>query len=407
MGVSAATIAATTLPIWAPKIAFAQGSSVKDTLILIYLRGGADGLSLCVPHGDSNYYSLRPTISVPQPSSGSLSKAIDLDGFWGLPQSLSGWKEIFDNDHLGIIPAVGRQNWSRSHFQAQTFMELDTDSVYNGGWLARHLASSPPTNANAALRAFTYSAITPLALAGAPQIIATELPESYGLTGKLQNEAEVLDTISRMYSRVRDETRALVRDARRTVAAFDAVGFDSYAPAGGVDYGSSKLGKGMKSVAAMIKADIGLEVAQLDKVGWDTHANQGTINGGMREMMDEVGAALTAFYRDMMASGKTNWTAIVVSEFGRQVKENGSAGTDHGTGGVMFTMGPNVTGGFHGTWPGLAPENLFEGVDVMPTVDDRDVLADLLQCRLHNGNMDFVFPSRGVPTQPQGFFKAA
>lgn len=406
LGGAAAMSAMATLPVWAPRLAFAQDSSIKDTVVLIYLMGGCDGLTTLVPHGDPLYYALRPTTAVPQPGSGSSYRATDIDGYWGLPPALSLLKPIFDGQHLGIIPAVGRANYTRSHFEAQAWMQLDSKNVEDGGWIARHLLSSSPIKPNAAVRAFTHSALTPLCLAGAPQLISSGKPESLGLGGNLQGGDEVLDSITRIYSRVKDETRHLVQNARRTIDTFSGIDFE--APAVGANpYEDTELGNALKHIASMIKADIGLEIAHVSRAGWDTHAGQGTNGGLLHVMLSELGNALHTFYHDLTNSGKTNWTVVVISEFGRQVAENGSFGTDHGTGGTVFTMGPNVIGGIHGTWPGLHHENLYEGVDVMPTTDDRDILGDLLQCRLQNGNTQLVFPSKTIPSQPQGFFKAA
>lgn len=407
LGGAAAATAMASLPVWAPRLAFAQGPSIKDTVVLIYLMGGCDGLTTLVPHGDPRYYQLRPNTSVPQPSSGSAYRATDINGFWGLPPALALLKPILDSQHLGIIPAVGRANYTRSHFEAQAWMQLDSKNVDDGGWIARHLLSSAPINPNAAVRAFTHSALTPLCLAGSPQLVASGKPEQLGLGGNLQGGDEVLDSISRIYSRVKDETRHLVQNARRTIDTFSQIDFNSAAIVGANPYEDTYLGNSLSHISSMIKADIGLEIAHVCRAGWDTHAGQGTNGGLLHTMLSELGNALHTFYTDLTNAGKTNWTVVVISEFGRQVAENGSFGTDHGTGGTVFTMGPNVIGGIHGTWPGLQPEQLYEGVDVMPTTDDRDILGDLLQCRLQNGNTPFVFPSKQISSQPQGYFKAA
>ncbi|MBX3114989.1 MAG: DUF1501 domain-containing protein [Fimbriimonadaceae bacterium] len=402
----ASTLAAgLVLPTWVPSVAFASSGSIRDALIVIYLRGGADGLTFCVPHGDANYYSLRPTISVPQPGSGLPSAAIDLNGFYGLPPAFQALKEVYDNGHFGLIQAVGRPNWTRSHFEAQKIMDVETDEVSQGGWLARHLATTQPLNAEGSIRAIAYADAVPRALSRAQQIVVTRNPEDYRFNNIFSNQEELNQAVGRMYALVADDTRPYVRDAQRAAIAFANINFGGYIPSGGAFYGESQIGNSLKYSAALLKSSVGVELIHMDAYGWDTHVEQGSTDGELHQNMLDLGSNLAAFYKDM-AGSNVNYTVIVMSEFGRQVKENGGKGTDHGTAGCMLMMGPGVNGGqIHGTWPGLQQANLFEGVDLKPTTDYRLVLRELLTKRLQNPNVQAVIPN--APTGNTNFFKAA
>jgi len=399
--------AATLLPGIAPRIAFAQSTSVKDTVILIQLRGGADPLTFCPPHGDPIYYQARPTLAIPQPNSGHLDAAIDLDGYFGFAKSFEPLMTAFQDGNLGVINAVGRANWTRSHFDAQNWMQTDTLALNQGGWLSRHLASSEQVDLNAPFRGLTFTSATPLVLSRVGQVTAVNNVDNFHMNANFPDDQLVQDTLRRIYSRVRDETRDIVRDSSRAINSIASLNVSGYSSSAGTPYPDSYIGKSLKSTAAMIKAEVGVEVLCIDKHGWDTHGNQGSRSGVLANMMTDLANSLAAFYADMEAAGKTNWTIVVMSEFGRQIEENGSLGTDHGTGGTMLTIGPNVIGGVHVDWPGLEMENRYDGVDLAPTKDYRDVLGDLVQCRLQNGNTDYVFPSRIIPNEPLGYFEAA
>lgn len=402
---AAGVAGAISLPFWAPRMAFAQSGPARDVLIVIYLRGGADGLTFCVPHGDARYYQLRPTIAVPQPSSGAARKAIDLNGYFGLPPAFQNLKQIFDAQHLGIIHAVGRNNWTRSHFEAQKFMEYEGDILGGSGWLSRHLGTTAPVNPNGSFRGIAFSDSVPGALSKAQQVVVTRNPADYRFSTRFPDQAEVDQTIGRMYARITDDSRTYVRDAQRAVQTFSQTNFGSYATAGGYPYGTTDLGNSLKYTAALMKAEVGLELAHIDFFGWDTHASQGSVDGGMDASMQDLANNMCAFYQDL-AGTNIKYTLVVMSEFGRQVAENGSLGTDHGSGGCMLTMGPGVMGGqVKGTWPGLQQANLFEGVDLKPTTDYRAVLGELLVKRLQNSNVQTVMP--GAPAPATTFFKAA
>lgn len=399
-----ATAAALTLPAWMPRISFADGGTgTRDVLISIYLRGGADGLSLCVPHGDPLYYQYRPYIAVPE------AQITDLDGYFGLPPQLFPLHEAYVNGDFAIVHAVGRENWTRSHFEAQKYMEASASNPNeSGGWIGRHLASMAPSDPNALIRAIAFSGGMPRSLNGTNMTVATKDPSEYVLTSELPQDVEVKNFLMDQYLRQDDITREVVRQGNRAVDALASVGFKNYAPSPGVVYENADLGNALKNSAALIKADLGVEAIHMDVHGWDTHSTQGTMDGDLAVLMTTLGNNLGSFYRDMMSAGQTRWTAVVISEFGRQIEENGSFGTDHGSGMAMFVLGPGVNGGqVIRDWPGLEKANMYGNYDLWPTTDYRNVLAEILQRRTGNTNMDFVFPDHIVQPLPSPVASAA
>lgn len=396
-GATAATIAATLGHAWLPRLAFAQSPGpAKDIIISVYLRGGADGCSMVVPHGDPGYYAARPNISIPQPGSGKNGAATDLNGFFGLSKSMLPLLPAYQDGKLAIVHAVGSQNWSRSHFDAQRWMETsDRDNINsNTGWLGRHLATSPEKVPGSPMRAISLTYGLTRTLNGGPKTLPIPNPDYFGFEGYYPNMNELSTWIGNQYNRVQDMQKAAVRDTRNVIATLDAINFNGYHGGGGAVYPNTNFGQSMKATAALIKSNIGLEASHMDVDGWDTHADQGPIGGYMDGLMTDLANTLAAFYKDMAASNRMDFTLVVVSEFGRNVLENGSRGTDHGAGNAMFVMGGKVNGGtVYGTWPGCAANQLLDGYDLKMTTDYRDILAEIVQKRLNNTNLTTVFPS--------------
>lgn len=393
---SAATLTAFSLPAWLPRIAFARDRGVsRDVLISIFLRGGADGLTLCVPHGDDDYYNLRPTLNIPRPDSGDPFAAIDLDGFFGLPPALAPLVESYNAGHLAIIHACGSVDETRSHFDAMTFMEVGKarDLSLVTGWLGRHLAIVPPMLPEAVLRAVGIGEGLQRTLVGAP--LALPIPDlaNFTLNGAPETKNARLDALAAMFAA---DPSALTNPAlytRDTVALLEQIDFANYKPFGGALYPESDFGYAMKSTAALLKAQVGVEAVGIDVGGWDTHEGQGPRDGYMASLMADLAAALAAFHTDVLGGGVMNVTAVLMSEFGRVGYENGSFGTDHGHGNVMMAMGPNINGGqVICMWPGLAPEQLYQGQDLDITIDYRDVLAEIMEKRLGSQDLGALFP---------------
>jgi len=396
MSRTTATAVALSVPAWLPRVTYAQTASDRDILVSIFLRGGADGLTLVPPFGEPSYYTLRPTIAIPRPDSGSPTPAINLDGFFGFPTAMAALMPAYQSGQLLIVHATGSTDPSRSHFDAQFFMEIGKpgDLSIVTGWLGRHLASRPPMQANAALRGLGFAFGLPQTLIGAPDTLPIPDPSNFGLSGNSSSRTQRLAWLGTAYQSERDPLRTAALNTQRTINTLSALNISGYVPAGGAVYPGGSFGAALRSTAALIRADMGVEAVQIDIGGWDTHSAQGPLTGGMSVNMTQLAQALGAFHADMNGANRMGTvTVVAVSEFGRVARENASQGTDHGHGNVMFVMGGAVRGGrVMRIWPGLAPGQLYQDQDLHVTIDYRDILAELVLRRLGNTNLDLVFP---------------
>jgi uncharacterized protein (DUF1501 family) len=401
---SAGVSAAAFFPAWLPKIVMSNHyASNRDIILSVFMRGGADGLSIAVPFADPNYYTSRSTIAVPRPDSSAATKGINLDGFFMFPQAMTGnaagtggLMPAFTAKDLLIVQATGQLNNSRSHFDAQRYMEVGkpVDPNLVTGWLGRHLASMPPLKADSLLRGVGIASGLQKTLVGGPKTLPIADPTNFSIGGAAATQPQRIAFLQGDYAAADEPMHSSALDATNTVALLKSVNFTGYVPANGAVYPNSSFGRALRSVAVLIKNDIGIEAAQVDIGGWDTHASQDPLAGSMFNTMRDFSNSLGAFYADVIATG-FSVTVVSVSEFGRNVRENGSQGTDHGRGTVMFAMGKGISGGrvLTKNWPGLARENLEQGQDLKVTVDYRDILAEIVQKRLANPNLDVVFPT--------------
>ncbi|HTE47915.1 MAG TPA: DUF1501 domain-containing protein [Gemmatimonadaceae bacterium] len=395
---SAGVSAAAFFPAWLPKIVMSKHyASSRDIIVSVFMRGGADGLSLCAPFADPNYYASRTTIAIPRPDSADpKTKGIDLDGFFMFPQAMAGLAPAFTLKDLLVVHATGQLNNSRSHFDAQRYMEVGkpVDPALVTGWLGRHLATMPPLKATAPLRALGVGNGLQKTLVGAPKTLPIADPANYSIGGAAATAAQRLAFMKTDFAGAEEPLHSAALDATNTVDLLKTVNFAGYKTANSAVYPNTSFGRALRSVAVLIKADVGIEAAQVDVGGWDTHSAQNPINGSMFNTMTDFSNSLAAFYADVIATG-ASVTVVAVSEFGRNVRENGSNGTDHGRGTVMFAMGKGIAGGrvLTKNWPGLARENLESGQDLKVTMDHRDILSEIVKNRLGNPNLDMVFPS--------------
>jgi uncharacterized protein (DUF1501 family) len=381
-----------------PRLAFARPETTArgDVLVCIFLRGAADGLNIIIPHGDNAYYQQRPTLAISHPDNVQVDsefRVIDLDGFFGLHPSLAPLLPIWAAGHLAPVHAVGSPDESRSHFKAMELMErgVDQPSGPPSGWLARHLATLDTLN-RSPIRGITIGEMVARSLQGSVPAAALRSIADYHLGGDdAQALAEIQAALSALY-KSGDPLDILAAEALFTLETINSLDSNGYEPANGADYPDGEFGAGLEQVAMLIKAEVGLEVACLDLGGWDTHIAQGSTQGAMPILLDELAQGLRAFYTDL-AEQADRFLVVVMSEFGRRVKENGGLGTDHGHGGVMLLLGGNVVGGrVHGDWPGLAPGQLVGPGDLAVTTDYRDVLAEVVARRLKNPQLEAVFP---------------
>ncbi len=393
-------------PAWMPMLAFReQGQGAPgDVLVAIFLRGGIDGLSAVVPFGDgANYYDARPSLAVAEPGTES-GAALDLDGYFGFHPSFAPLMDIYRSGALAVVHATGSTDPSRSHFDAMQFMEYGTPGVKTTGtgWIGRHLQSAAWQN-DSPFRAVGMGAMVPNSLRGGVAPLSLRSIADFHLRGRESELRRAQDILAQLYT-VEAPQDGLDTQAKlvfETVDMLQSLNAASYAPANGADYPADDMGFGMglKQIAQLIKANVGLEVACIDLGGWDTHENQGTRDGYFANLLNILGRGLNAFYTDMQ-DYMSGVSVVTMSEFGRRVQENASAGTDHGHGNFMLLMGGGVNGGrVYADWPTLAPEALNDG-DLSITTDYRSVLAEVVAQRLKNPALDQVFP--GFTPTPLG-----
>ena len=402
-------------PLWLERAAFAGDTSAgassgnrKKVLVAIFQRGAADGLNIVVPHGEKRYYDLRPTIAIPRPASGIAEQdsVIDLDNFFGLHPSLAGLKPIWDQQHLAIVHAAGSPDPTRSHFDAQDYMESGTPGLKatNDGWLNRALPAE--MGKISPVRAVSLGPSLPRTLRGQKNAIAVENLNSFTV-----RDAAAAKSLEAMYDGTSDQVlNGTGRETFEAVALLQSIQKTPYQPAAGANYPRGRFGDSMRQIAQLIKADVGVEVAFADIGGWDHHVNEvgpRASAGQLANVLREFGDSLAAFYQDL-GDRMGDVVVVTMSEFGRTAKENGNRGTDHGHANVMFVMGGPVQGGkVYGQWPGLAQEGLYQQRDLALTTDFRDVLSEAVYAHLGNRAIGSVFPGyNGSPDKFRGFLKA-
>ncbi|HUB81481.1 MAG TPA: DUF1501 domain-containing protein [Bryobacteraceae bacterium] len=382
-----------TAPLWLRRALYAKDAPLprKKILVAIFQRGAADGLNVVVPHGEKAYYALRPTISVPRPATGNPDAALDLDGFFGLHPSLAPLKPLFDQRHLAIVDAAGSPDPTRSHFDAQDYMESGTPGVKatGDGWMNRSLPVGE--GRPSPVRAVSLGPTLSRSMAGHNAAVAVD-----SIGGFRVRDAAAARQFEEMYANSPDPTlRAAGRETFEAVRMLDAVQRQPYSPAGGAQYPRGRFGDSLRQIAQLIKADVGLEMAFADVGGWDHHVNelgQRASEGQLANLLRDFGQALSAFWIDL-GDRMADVAVVTMSEFGRTAHENGNRGTDHGHANCMFVMGGGVKGGkLYGQWPGLEREQLYENRDLALTTDFRDVLGELVAKHLGNPSLGGVFP---------------
>jgi uncharacterized protein (DUF1501 family) len=395
-------------------------SARKKILVAIFQRGAADGLNIVVPFGEKEYYSLRPTIAIPAPSGSSLGndsgaqKAIDLDGFFGFHPGLASLKPLFDARHLAVIHAAGSPDSTRSHFDAQDYMESGAPGIKSAtdGWLNRFLQEEPEADATP-FRAVAFSPRMPRTLQGPAPALALDDLRGFKLRPGFQAAqvnghapAPGIDkVVEAMYASAADPMlNSASHEMFGAVSTLQQIGVDNYKPDNGVEYPRGPLSRSLQQIAQLIKSGVGLEVAFAEVGGWDNHVNEGGAEGQLADRLKEFSGALAAFNHDM-GGRMADICVLTMTEFGRTAKENGNRGTDHGHASVMFALGGPVKGGkVYGKWPGLKPDQLNEGRDLALTTDFRDVFAEVLVRHLGAHNAAGIFPGFNIsPDRFRGF----
>jgi uncharacterized protein (DUF1501 family) len=403
-------------PMWLARAAASEGRKRK-TLVAIFMRGAADGLNIVAPFGDPRYRELRPTLGLQPPRSqddsqntGPFGPVIDLDGKFGLHPGLRHFKELWDKRQLAIVEAAGSPDPSRSHFDAQDYMESGTPGRTGNGWLNRALGEPGPDASP--LRAIALSNRVPRTLRGEYEAVALGNLQGFDIS-----DQERLAILRNMYSLTSDATmRRTGKDAFEAMKMLQSMAKEQtpsageQAPALGQGLPNTRpsynaggqLGRNLQELARLMKSGAGVEAAFAEVDGWDHHQNE---NNQLPNLLNQFSNAIAAFYQDL-GDRMEDVVIVTMSEFGRTVEENGTGGTDHGHGSLMMVVGGPVAGGkIYGTWPGLEKEQLFETRDLAVTTDFRTVLSELVRGHLGRTELSSVFPGF-TPDSSLGLLRA-
>ncbi len=380
---------------------FAASATDPNLLVVVFLRGGADGLSVVAPLDGPDravYEAARPHLALPRSGAGAL---LPLDGRFGLASAAAPLHDLYQRGKVAVVLACGLTHDTRSHFDAQEYMELGTPGTRStsSGWLGRLLTTDQGVPRSLLFPSLAVGAAQPSSLRGYRGTVAMEDPDHFLLnTGpwKWQDaQRAALRRLCRPSGSLVHEASSRALDA---VDLVESLALESVPPAGGATYPEDEIGRALRLAAGMIRLDVGLRAVTLDVGGWDTHVNQAwsATSGDFHSLLGSLAAGLAAFQADLDGSPTGSWgervTVVVMSEFGRRLRENADRGTDHGHGNVMFVLGGRVRGGVHGDWPGLAPEQLYDGADLAITTDYRRVLSEIAIRRFANPAISTIFP---------------
>lgn len=378
------------LPLHKPPPTFTRHDFVDSraesdrVLVVIFLRGAADGLTLVPPTGDDLYYKARPALAIKK------NQAIDLSDYFSLNNSLKPLMKHYESSDLAIIHGAGSEDHSRSHFDAQDFMEhggAAESSAGGGGWLARYLRARGTTPS--ALSAVAIGTTQPESLRGAPAgaVIQTIKDFSFG-----DDDTRIVEQLAKLYAVETGPLGQAARDTIEAVTRLREIRNQNAAPANGADFPNTNFGRGLREIARLIKADVGLVTTTIDLEGWDTHFVQQQIIDGL---MTDLAGGIDAFMTDL-GEHRQRVTIVTMTEFGRRLRENTSFGTDHGAGSVMFLLGDGVNqlggGTVRSGWTSLSPDNLDDVGDVPAAINYREVIAPILKRHSPGIEVNRVFP---------------
>jgi uncharacterized protein (DUF1501 family) len=395
-GGALALVGTSTIPSFLTRSVMAEMTTAaanKKKLVVLFQRGAADGLNIVVPYREKNYYAMRPTIQIKQ------NEVLDLDGFFGLHPSMAAFKPLYDQGHLAIVHAAGSPDTTRSHFDAQDYMESGTPGIKStpDGWLNRALQAEVLHGKPSAFRAVALGPQIPRTLEGKVQAIAVNNLLDFSVGGRGPQTSPMSNAFQSMYDQSTDSVlHGTGEETFEAVKMLKATDPAHYQPAAGVEYPRTQFGNSLRQIAQLLKANLGVEAAFSDIGGWDTHQNQGNVNGQLANRLQDFSESIAAFWKDMGQDAE-NVTLVTMSEFGRTARQNGTGGTDHGHANVMFVLGGAVKGGkVYGKWPGLDNDQLNEGRDLTVTTDFRRVLGEAAYKTLGAKNLELVFPGSQV-----------
>jgi uncharacterized protein (DUF1501 family) len=400
-GGAMAVVGTTAIPSFLTRAAWGAvntGASNKR-LVVIFQRGAADGLNIVVPHAEPAYYAMRPSINIPR------QQVIDLNGFFGLHPAMAPLKPLWDQRHLAVVHAAGSPDTTRSHFDAQDYMESGTPGVKDtsDGWLNRTLQSEPAV-ADSPFRAIALGTSLPRILSGKASAVAVSNVNGFGIAGGNPAAAPLGNTFEAMYAQSVDTVlHGTATETFEAVKMLKSADPQKYTPAPGANYPRGPFGNALRQTAQLIKSNLGVQIAFTDIGGWDNHVNEGAVEGQLANVLRDFAQSIAAFWVDLGPLAEET-LIVTMSEFGRTARENGNRGTDHGHANVMFILGGPVRGGrVYGRWPGLDPSQLNEGRDLVLTTDFRRVLGEAVSRHLGNAHLNSVFP--GFDNQPGKFLQ--
>ena len=365
-------------------------------LICIFQRGAMDGLMAVTPFEDAYLKAARPTLFMSAAKSAGAGMLTDLDGRFGLHPAFGAFRQLFTNKQLSIVHGIGSPNESRSHFDAQDFMESGTPFNKNtsSGWLNR--ASGLLGHDASPFRAVSMTSSLPRSFYGEHTALAISNLQDFAIRSR--QPGSMVNISAKSFEDLYDQaTSSLYKDTGKetfeAIKMLEKVDTANYKPANGAVYPQSTLGNAMKQLAQLIKAEVGLEIGFAESGGWDTHFNQGTDNGPFARNAQDLSNSIAAFWSDLGSAWQDEVTVMTMTEFGRTVKQNGSGGTDHGRASCNFILGNDVLGGkVYGQVQPLAVENLADGRDLAVTTDFRSVFSEVVNRHLHLQPNASLFP---------------
>jgi uncharacterized protein (DUF1501 family) len=378
-------------PAFLARTAAAAEGARRKVLVTIFQRGAVDGLNMIVPFGESAYYAARPSIAIARP--GLPNGAVDLDGFFGLHPRLAPLKPLYDARQMAVVHACGSPDGTRSHFDAQDYMETATPGVKStqDGWLNRYLHAREH-QASTPFRAVALAPQLPRSLQGVEPALAIGQIGQFGIRAGQASDMVQSSFEAEYATAAQGVLHQTGREAFDAVKMLKAANPGRYTPENGAEYPRSLYGEALRQIAQLIKADVGLEIAFAESGNWDHHVNEGAADGQIATRLDDFAQGIAALVRDL-GDRMSDVVVLTMSEFGRAVAENGNRGTDHGHGNAMMVIGGQVRGGkVYGRWPGLAPEQRYEGRDLSVTTDFRTVFAEVVHGHLGLTDVAHVFP---------------
>ncbi|PWQ97279.1 DUF1501 domain-containing protein [Leucothrix arctica] len=362
-------------------------AAAPKRLIVIFQRGGCDGLNVAVPYGDDEYYNLRPTIAIPKP--GNDGGALALDDFFGLHPSMSALHDIYQAGNVAVFPAVHYTGASRSHFDSQQYIESAQISRNADGWLNRHLATQWN---DLAMRGVSFGSSVAHSLTGLVPVSSFSKLSQFDLDLDSSAEDKLVNRLTEVYSETSNENinyDSLIRQSGHTLFQDLQATSELSSSESTASYPNNTYGQQLANIATIIKEGAGLELATVSIGGWDTHQNQGGAEGAQANNLKNFSDGIAAFYQDM-GSHMQDTMILTMTEFGRTAQENGSFGTDHGHASTWFALGGGVQQGIYGEWPGLQESQLENGRYLAQATDFRDIFSEIVTQHLGNNDESII-----------------